>query len=308
MKNMKKTAFLLVLFLFGVCRQGMAEEKSPIRLVFGGDVTLASWYESIAGTSDPSWPFRRLKPYFDTADLVMVNCETTITDRGVRQPKQFNFRMKPSLARAFPEAGIAIVTIANNHVFDYGRQGLEDTIRHLDEAGVSHVGAGINLAEARKPVWRTIRGIRFAFLGYGNYSPATSDRAGVAYRFPGHVAADIREAKRAGADRVVVNFHWGTERAVKPGDSDRRLAHLAVDAGADVVVGHHPHVLQPVETYRGKIIAYSLGNLIFGGNRNPGRDSALLEATLSNGSWSYRMVPVRIDARETKYQPYILNR
>ncbi|NTW14635.1 MAG: CapA family protein [Candidatus Moranbacteria bacterium] len=306
---MKKLLLWLAFLLFfhGGINSAYAEEIGGIRLVFGGDVTLASWYGTLAGSNDPAWPFLKLRPYFMTADLVMVNCETAITDRGVIQPKEFNFRMKPELVAAFTQNGISLVTIANNHVCDYGKVGLEDTISYLDRAGIGHVGAGMNLTEARKPVWRMIKGKRFAFLAYGNYSSATADRYGVAYRDPSYVVADIRSAKKMGADYVVVNFHWGAERAKSPSLSDKGIAHAAVDAGADIVVGHHPHVLQPVEIYRGKIIAYSLGNFVFGGNRNPGKDSALLEVTVTDSYIDYRLVPIRIDVAETRYQPYIID-
>lgn len=290
--------------------EGNAAEggEGDVRLVFGGDVTLAGWYERLADTDAAAWPFLRLRSYFGTADLVMVNCEAAITDRGVAAEKQFVFRMRPELVRAFSEGGVSLVTLANNHVCDYGREGLEDTIRYLDEVGIGHVGAGKDLAEARRPEWRTMRGKKFAFLGYGNYSPATADRWGTAYRYPRHVEEDVRAAKIAGADVIVVNFHWGNERDTSPTVRDRDMAHRAIDAGADVVVGHHPHVLQPTETYKGKVIAYSLGNFVFGGNRNPGKDSALLEVTVAeDGDISFRTVPIRIDVKETAYQPYILD-
>lgn len=300
--------FLMALFFLIPFSFGRADE-GDIRLVFGGDVTLTAWYpETVPDVRDHEWPFARLKELFRSADVVMVNCETAITRSEKREAKQFNFRMDPDLVPVFPKGGISLVTLANNYVYDYGAEGLRDTVRFLDEAGVEHVGAGMTLAEARRPVIRVIKGRRLAFLGYGNYSPAAENAPGTAYRYPEHVSEDIRLAKRRGADIVIVNFHWGLERATEPTERDRALAYLAIDSGADVIVGHHPHVLQPVEIYRGKVIAYSLGNFVFGGNRNAGRDSALLDIRISpSGDIGHRILPIRIDTAETRYQPYLLD-
>lgn len=286
-----------------------AEDGEDIRLIFGGDVTLAAWYpEIVPDIRDHDWPFARLQELFRSADLVMVNCESAITRSENREPKQFNFKMDPDLTQVFVRAGISLVTLANNHVYDYGADGLRDTLRYLDAVGVGYVGAGMTLAEARRPVFRFIKGKRIAFLGYGNYSPATENTPGVAYRYPQHVIEDVRSAKQDGADIVVINFHWGIERAREPVMNDRALAYQAIDAGADIIVGHHPHVLQPTETYHGKVIAWSLGNFIFGGNRHPGKESALFDVVISpDGALSHRLVPIRIDAAETRYQPYIID-
>jgi len=281
-----------------------------IEMLFGGDVTLTYGYLELVPDpySDIKWPFRKLLDLFSMMDVVMVNCETAITNSREPVEKQFNFKMDPALTSAFSESGIDIVNLANNHVFDFGPEGLADTISALDAAGVRHVGAGMSLREAREPVWMDIKGRRVAFLGYGNYSPAKGDKPGVAYRYAGHVSRDIKRAKRAGADIVVVNFHWGLELATEPQESDRSLAYLAIDSGADVVIGHHPHVLQPIEVYKGKVIAFSLGNFVFGGNSKRPRDSILLQVTVAdNNEVAYKVVNIRIDPQETRYQPYIVD-
>jgi poly-gamma-glutamate synthesis protein (capsule biosynthesis protein) len=282
--------------------------KETVEMLFGGDVTLTWGYLELVPDPyrDIKWPFRRLEGFFSEMDVVMVNCENAITDKDTPTEKQFNFRMDPALVHAFSESGIDIVNLANNHVFDYGPEGLADTLAALDKAGVRHVGAGMNLREARAPVIMDIKGRKVAFLGYGNYSAAGPDKPGVAYRFKSHVRKDIEEVKRDGADVVVVNFHWGIELEPEPQDSDRELAYLAIDSGADVVIGHHPHVLQPVEIYKGKVIAFSLGNFVFGGNSKRPRDSMLLQVSVANNNdVSYRIVNIRIDPQETRYQPYI---
>lgn len=277
-------------------------------MLFGGDVTLADAYPELAPApyTDLMWPFMRLQDIFSAMDIVMVNCEAAITTSDDAADKQFVFKMDPRLVGSLVAGGIDIVTLANNHVFDYGVQGLRDTLQALDQAGVAHVGAGMSLREARRPVFRDIKGRRVAFLAYGNYSAAEPGKPGVAYRYRKHVARDVRKAKAHGADIVVVNFHWGIELAPEPQESDRTLAYLAVDSGADVVIGHHPHVVQPIEFYRGKLIAFSLGNFIFGGNSKRPSDSILLHVTIdARGEIGYRVVDIRIDPRQTRYQPFV---
>jgi len=282
--------------------------EQSIEMLFGGDVTLTyGYYELVPDPlGDLKWPFRKLESLFSKMDVVMVNCESAITRSKNSVDKQFNFKMDPALTSVFSESGIDIVTLANNHVYDYGPEGLSDTLAALDVAGVSHVGAGMNLKEAREPVIMNIKGKRVAFLAYGNYSPAKRNKPGVAYRYARHVRKDIRKAKKEGADIIVVNFHWGIELASEPQESDRELAYMSIDNGADVVVGHHPHVLQPIEIYKGKVIAFSLGNFVFGGNSKRPRDSMLLHVKVNNeNTVSYREINIRIDPQETRYQPYI---
>jgi poly-gamma-glutamate synthesis protein (capsule biosynthesis protein) len=207
--------------------------------------------------------------------------------------------MHPRYLRALKGAGIGIVNIANNHVFDYGPEGLFDTISYLDSAGIHHVGAGRNREEAHRPVVLVIRGVRIGFLGYygGGEAPGAGRRnPGVARRKEEEVVSDIRDLRdRRGVGYVVVNLHWGTENATVPSREQRALAHTLIDAGADAVVGHHPHVLQGIERYGRGVIAYSLGNFVFGGNRRDTYDTGMLEIRLSAGGAEYTFVPVRID-------------
>lgn len=280
----------------------------PVRLLFGGDVTLSSGYIELVPEphKDFKWPFRRLEPLMSEIDLLMVNFESAITTHDEPEDKSFVFKADPVMVNVLRQNKIGIVTLGNNHAFDYGPVGLADTLRALDEAGIAHVGAGMSLADARRPVMMEMEGIRIAFLGYGNYSPAGRSKPGVAYRYRDHVAADIKAARKSGAEIIIVNFHWGEEKATAPTPEDRSLAHLAVDSGADVVVGHHPHVLQPVEIYKGRVIAYSLGNFIFGGNSYRPRDSALLKVTIhQDRRIEHELIDIIIDPQETRYQPYV---
>ncbi len=197
--------------------------------------------------------------------------------------------------------------IANNHVFDYGPDGLFDTISYLDSAGIAHVGAGRNEREAYAPAVFAISGVKvglLAFYGGGEAPGASGSKPGVARR----ELARIRRSISALRDRVgylVVVLHWGTEKAILPDQGQQSLARSIIDAGADAVIGHHPHVLQGIEVYGKGVIAYSLGNFIFGGNSRSTYDTGVFEIRLGVGSTGgdrsreraaeYRFVPVRVD-------------
>ena len=286
------------------------DASGPVTFLFGGDVTLDWGYHELVPQAyrDPGWPFHRLKALIDEADVFMINCENPITLRDEPQDKKFTFQMDPRLISAFTEGGVDIVTLANNHIMDHGPGGLEDTLKILDDNGIAHVGAGMDLREARLPAIMNVSGMKIAFLGYGNFSPAEPDTPGVAYRYPSHVRWDVSKAREGGADIIVVSFHWGVELEPEPTGRDRKLAYLAIDSGADIVVGHHPHVVQPVEVYKGKVIAFSLSNFIFGGNSKRPKDSILLKVIVSpDGDIQHEVIPIRILPEETLYQPYILN-
>jgi poly-gamma-glutamate synthesis protein (capsule biosynthesis protein) len=291
------TALILI-----VSAQGKATDSSEVILRFGGDVLLGAHYEADVGT-DIHRCFADFES-FRNDDLSMVNLENPVTTRGTPQRKPFTFRMHPRFIAALKMGGIDIVNLANNHIYDFGRAGLFDTIASLDSAGVPHVGAGRDHDEAHQPFITTIKGLRIGVLGYygGRESPAARGKvSGVASRDLRLIVRDIRSLKGK-ADYIVVNFHWGTEKAKRPDRAQRRFAHAVIDAGADAIIGHHPHVLQGVEVYRNKVIAYSLGNLVFGGNSRHTYDTGIFEIRLATrraisaekrAAYSFKPVRVR---------------
>jgi poly-gamma-glutamate capsule biosynthesis protein CapA/YwtB (metallophosphatase superfamily) len=303
-----KFKIMLLLLTFLLIPSFALAEEGEITLLFGGDVTFGGAYPAIAPDPyhDFNWPFVRLRNLISQADVFMVNCENAITTYDKKVPKKFNFKMDPKLTEIFRLNKIQ-VTLANNHVYDYGSVGLLDTIRYLDQYGVDHVGAGKNLEAARKPIVKTIKGRKIFFLAYSNYAPTAGKAPGVARIDPDIILADIAKAKKDGAELVVINFHWGIERNHLPEESDRVLAHRLIDNGVDIIIGHHPHVTQPVEVYKGKIITYSLGNFIFGGNSRWPKESFLLRVLVNGNKLSYEKIEIRIDPQETKYQPYIIS-
>ncbi|MRR08262.1 MAG: CapA family protein, partial [Deltaproteobacteria bacterium] len=260
-----------------------AQTDSTIVLRFAGDCLLAGHYETEAGQNG-GFAFEEFD-LFKTDDVSLVNLECPITTRGTRREKPYTFRMRPSYTRALKEAGIDIVNLANNHVFDYGSEGIFDTFSYLDSIGIRHIGAGRTLLEARRPVVVSLKGRRIGFLGYysGGEAPnATDSTAGVRKRTLASIEQDIRLVReRDSADYVVVSFHWGDEKAESPDSGQIWFARQTVRAGADAVIGHHTHVLSGIERYRNGVIVYSLGNFVFGGNARHTYDTAIFEIALT---------------------------
>ncbi len=277
-------------------RAGSGHPPPSVILRFAGDVLLAAHYE--AAMRDSSAATFRAFPRLGGADVTVVNLECPVTQRGTKVSKPFNFRMQPRYIETLKGGGIDVVSIANNHIFDFGSRGLLDTISYLDSAGVLHVGAGRNFTDAHRPVVKTIRGRAVAFLAYygGGEAPGAGNSSpGVARRDLTQIAADIRKLRSGSASPyVVVILHWGTELAKTPDRGQVAFAHSLIDAGADAVVGHHPHVLQGIERYRGGVIAYSLGNFVFGGNERDSYNTGVFEIRLGPGAARYAFVPVNI--------------
>ncbi|MEI6296890.1 MAG: CapA family protein [bacterium] len=301
---LKKISLMFIFIVAIFLTPNTTHADEDVVLLFAGDTTFGGHYPEIADTQDAHYSFKNIWKLIEDSDAFMVNCENPITEAVLKILKQFNFKMNPNLTNIFSLNRITLVNIANNHICDYGTQGLLDTIDNLDKFGIEHIGAGKNLEEARQPVVKIIKGMKIFFLGYGNYSPAGENSPGVAYRNKKDVIEDIKNAKRNGADIIIVNFHWGVERATEPTKSDVSLAKTAIDNGADVIIGHHPHVIQPIKAYRGKPIFYSLGNFIFGGNRKGARNGLLAKITITpNKEIHYEGIKLRVDG-DTKYQPY----
>jgi poly-gamma-glutamate synthesis protein (capsule biosynthesis protein) len=254
----------------------------------------------------PGLPFAGVAGILQGADIAIANLECAISDRGEPAPKGFTFRAPPAATDALVAGGIDVVSLANNHTLDYGPAALADTEAALEAHGIAHAGAGPNAAAARAPAVINRNELRIAFLSYVDVPiewsgfdtrqwEATATTPGVAWLSADQVQADVRAA-REGADLVVVLMHFGHENEYTPNDTQRAQARAAVDAGAALVIGHHPHVLQAAESYGNGLIVYSLGNFVFDGTDNPTKESAIFLADLTEaGVVSYRFVAVTID-------------
>ncbi|WCK52736.1 CapA family protein [Aneurinibacillus sp. Ricciae_BoGa-3] len=277
-----------------------------VSLLFAGDMQFTGSVAEQIKKHGTSYPFAAVSPFFRQADLSLANLETTLTLRGTAQEKQYTFRSDPRMAQAMKQAGLSIVGLANNHTLDYGPISLTDTIAALDKQGMPHVGAGKNLADATNVFYTVKKGKKIAVLNYTWVMPsaswaAGSKKAGLASAYdPALMYSKVKEARKQ-AGVVIVFLHWGKERSEKPERYQVDTAHKLIDLGADIVVGSHPHVIQPIERYKNKLIAYSLGNFIFTRNSlDRCSQSALFSVNVQQGKLSAALIPVRITNGQPK--------
>jgi poly-gamma-glutamate synthesis protein (capsule biosynthesis protein) len=278
-----------------------------------GDVMLDRDVEVLMTEHGPGYPFEHVAALLQDADVTIANLEVALTERGDPVEKLFNFRTLGRFAIGLPEAGIDVVALGNNHIADYGARGVEDTLAALEGVGLLHSGAGMNEDEARRPAVIEAEGLRIAFLSYTDQfinTFAGPGQAGVAFADVASITADVIDA-RDFVDIVVVSLHSGREYLDDPTPAQVELSHAAIDAGALLVLGHHPHTLQGIEEYHGGLIAYSLGNFVFdldaGDLESLGPrafETVVLYVTLREDEVvGVRMEPVFIDVAENRPRP-----
>ncbi|QRG65682.1 CapA family protein [Brevibacillus choshinensis] len=276
------------------------QAKEPtLSLSFAGDVMMSGNVEKILLEKGYDYPFQHVSELFLADDYTIANLETPITERGTpADNKAFVYKSSPSAVPAMKGAGIDAVNLANNHSMDQGADGLLDTLQSLEDHQVEYVGAGRNQARAYTPVTIEKNGIRMAIFGFSRVIPEYSwyagvDKPGLAAVYDPTLAVQAIQKARTDADLVVVIAHWGKEKVDYPVDHQTTLAHAFIDAGADLVVGGHPHVLQGFEKYKDKWIAYSLGNFIFTRAVEPKTwESMVLQASCTkSGDCELTMLP-----------------
>ena len=236
------------------------------RLLFAGDVMFSRGVRrQILGSKDPALPFRKIAPLLSSADLAFVNLESPFSDRGPYHEGGLIFHASPDTIAGLQLARIAVASTANNHSRDCGPHGVEFTVYWLRSHGIEPVGSGESEMETHRGTVIERNGVRFGFLGYtfdqqnGNWRDIDGR---IAVTHPAIAARDVRELRKR-CDVVIVSMHAGIEYTRKPTKPQVAFAHAAVDAGASLVIGHHPHVIQIEELYRGAPIFYSLGNFVF---------------------------------------------
>jgi poly-gamma-glutamate capsule biosynthesis protein CapA/YwtB (metallophosphatase superfamily) len=271
-----------------------------ITIAAGGDVNFGDGVTYTLTSNGLEYPFAHVSEIFRNADVSFVNLECCISSQGAPVAgKEYCFEGPPDSAAALSSGGVRVVSLANNHSKDYGTTAFLDTLAHLKESGVAWCGAGNNASEAYSATVVEARGKKVAFLAFTGIVPdgwpAGTQSPGCATTSdPDRVARAISEARRQ-ADYVVASFHWGIELATSPNDEQRNLARLAVDSGADFVIGHHPHVVQGFEVYKNRLIAYSLGNYVFSPPREISAKTLTVVALLGpNGLIQAKLVPTVI--------------
>ena len=251
-------------------------QETTITISAAGDCTLGTdegfnYKRSFKGkydaVQDPAYFFQNVQPVFAQDDLTIVNMEGTLTEETTREPKQFAFKGDAEYAKILTAGAVETANLANNHSFDYGKKSYEDTITALEAEGISSFGY-------ERTAVMDIKGVKVGLAGV--------------YELAEHIDCkqdlldNIASLKEQGAQIIIVSFHWGQEKENVPNDVQVELAHTAIDNGADLVLGHHPHVLQGIEDYKGKNIVYSLGNFCFGGNSAPSdMDTMIFQQTFT---------------------------
>jgi len=285
------------------------EPPEPIRITLVGDIMLGGSADEFMRRHGHDYAFAGVADELARADVLFGNLEGPLTDGGEpAADKQYLFRTPPAkVAPALARAGFDVLSLANNHTLDYGATGLFDTRTALFDAGIHAVGAGSDLAGARRAAIVERKGHKVGFLAYSNTFPeefwAGPGTPGTAFGHRAHVEADVR-ALGERVDTVVVSFHWGRESTTELRDYQPMLARAAIDAGADIVAGHHPHVLQGVERYGGGVILYSLGNFTFGSYSENARVSTIAHVIADDdGLKGLEMVPINVYNPDVLFQP-----
>lgn len=247
------------------------QNAQPIVLMATGDIMLGRGVEYMInkyGQGDFNFPFLKIKDYLNKADILIGNLEGPISSRGLKVGSIYSFRFSPTSTLALKNAGFDVLSIANNHMLDYQAIALGDTMANLSQAGIDYIGAGNSEAEAFGLKIKEIQGVKIGFLSFENLGPANwkagQDKTGMAWI--GWDFAKIKEIikqSKQQVDILTVSLHAGQEYQPLPDDFQKAFGKMAIDAGADLIIGHHPHVSQPLEKYNNGWIAYSLGNFIF---------------------------------------------
>lgn len=310
----RKALYLILAFVL-LAAAGTAAERpqsaDEITIAAVGDIMLGHRAGPYLDREGPGYPFAGVLPVLRQAHVVIGNLESPISSRGTAvENKKFTLRAAPVAVAALKAAGIHVVTLANNHTMDFGPLALQDTLTVLGENNILYAGAGMNLEDARAPAFLKVGDQTLAFLSYSLTFPlefyASAGRPGTAPGYREFVKRDIRKA-RPKADLVVVSFHWGAELMTTAKDYQRKLGRRSIDWGADLVLGHHPHVLQELELYRGRLIAYSLGNFVFGSESDKTNTSMILLCTFKGKSLvRIEAVPLDVNNYRVAYQPRVL--
>ncbi|QZY53583.1 CapA family protein [Crassaminicella profunda] len=306
-------SFIIIMLFMGTM------EQNQVHLIFVGDILLDRGVRKVLNEKGYNYPYMDVKDILKKGDISFGNLENPITQRGVPayKRKDLIFRGDIKNTKALKEAGFDILNLANNHAMDYKSIGIMDTIDLLEKEKIKPLG----FSDPRKTeniVVMKRKGIRFGYLGYSIFPPEgyiySKEREDILRVNMKTIGETIRKAKKM-CDYLIISFHWGNEYEFYPSDYQKNLAHIAIDQGANLVIGHHSHVLQGVERYKNKLIFYSLGNFIFDRQMNKGTDETIMvDVTVEKDQCKgVRLIPIKIkncqpNIAKEKNGEYILKR
>lgn len=280
-------------------KEGFENSEGIVNLIACGDLGPVRNLQNIVCKNGPAYVIGDLNTVLNQADVVFANLEATFSNRGKPLNRVPVFRLNPNSFSIVKKAGVNVVSLANNHMFDYGPEAFFDTVSLLDTNDIVHFGAGLTFEQAMKPAKLTVKGVRFGFLGFRDKEHKNFDNNGVITPqiYYDIVAKNIQKL-RPEVDFLILSLHFGWEYQFYPSPKDVKLCRSFIDKGADIILGHHPHYPQGVEKYKSGLIAYSLGNFIWDQN------------FVGNTKASY-LLEILVDKHEiksTKVIPFKLNR
>ena len=289
--------------------QTPVKASNEAELIFTGDVMLSRHIgELMAQKQDYNFPYEKIASDLSGADLVFGNLETPVSNKGESAHTLYSFRANPLVLSGLKNAGFKVVSVANNHAFDYKLGAFADTLVNLKNAGIAYSGGGANFTEAHAGAYQEINGVKITFLAYTDLLPqsaaATDNQTGFAYLDEAQMVKDIKEAKTK-SDLVIVSCHFGQEYKTKSNAHQQKIAAAAVKAGADLIVGHHPHVAQEVSKINGVTVAYSLGNFVFDQNFSADTKNALILKVKIKDKKIIKVEPKKIKFTSS-FQPYLV--
>lgn len=290
-------------------REVTTSEETSVTLMAVGDIMLGDHPICIGhgvGTKikkrGANYPFQQVASTLEKGDIVFGNLEAVLSSRGINRKCLSSLQMRavPQAVGGLKYAGFNVLSLANNHSLEHGERALLETMSILSENNINYVGADVDIAKAREPFITHIKGITVTFLAYCLVPDKT---AYITIKDPKEICVDVQKT-RANSDIVITSLHWGSEYIERPSPSQIRLAHQIVDSGANIILGHHPHVLQGIEEYHNGVIAYSLGNFVFDMWQEKIRKSMIVRICFSKkGISDMEVLPVYINSN---YQPEIL--
>jgi poly-gamma-glutamate synthesis protein (capsule biosynthesis protein) len=298
---MKKYIVIVLLGVISVCLVITGSLNQSVKVSFTGDILLDRGVGEKLKEKGLDYPYMSIKDLLKKTDILYGNLECPLLNEGTPTLKRRELIFKGDVlnVKSLKNAGYDVLNLANNHAMDYGGEGLASTIKVLKGESIKTLGAGETSSAAKAPVFINKNGIRIGFLSYSTFPPEgyvfNETKPDISRVDKGIMAEEIRRAK-VDCDFLVVTFHWGKEFSYYPSEIQKEIAHMAVDNGCDAVVGHHPHVLQGVENYNGKLIFYSIGNFVFDRQVPMGTDeSVILNLEINKkGIMNAEIIPVKI--------------